>query len=70
MQLANQASQLSFSATLSSKYGHFCLQKNKMAAAEMQTQGFRTADHKAKGDVTVLRLFGWFYGARRPAAAL
>ena len=29
-----------------SKYGHFQLQKIKMATAKIQTQGFKTAVHK------------------------
>ena len=35
----------------SSKYGHFWLQKNKMATAKMQTWGFKTAVHKPMGDI-------------------
>ena len=34
-----------------SKYGHFWLQKTKMATAKIQTQGFKTAVHKPMGDV-------------------
>ena len=51
MQLANQASAL-HQCHQSSKYGHFWLQKNKMATAKMQTGGFTTAEHKPEGDVT------------------
>ena len=35
------------SSTLSSKYDHFCLQKNKMVIVKMQTRGFRTAVRKS-----------------------
>ena len=58
MHIANQAS-----ATISSKYGHFWLQKNKMATGKMQTQGFKTAVHKPMGDVkddtSIYNIFTW-----------
>ena len=38
------------SSTRSSIYGHFWLQKNKMATAKIQTGGFRKFDHKPTGD--------------------
>ena len=50
MHIANQAN---VSSTLSSKYGYFWLQKNKMATAEMQIWGFKMVVHKPVGDFIV-----------------
>ena len=45
MQLANQTSQLSLAlaanVVLASNYGHFWLQKTKMATAKIQTQALK-----------------------------
>ena len=35
-----------------SKYGHYWLQKTKMATTKIQTRGFKTAAHKPMGDIT------------------
>ena len=51
--LTKLAASVRVSSTLSSKYGHFWLQKSKMATVKMQTQGFKTGVHKPMGDVTV-----------------